>query len=48
MTHPMTTRPAAHPDQDEFHDDIIYPQVVPFVLVHVAALAAFFTGVTWP
>jgi stearoyl-CoA desaturase (delta-9 desaturase) len=46
MTHPMTTRPSAQPDHDEFHDDIIYPQVVPFVLVHLAALTAFFTGVT--
>jgi stearoyl-CoA desaturase (delta-9 desaturase) len=38
---PITTAPG-----DEFHDDIIYPQVLPFVLVHVAALAAFFSGVT--
>ena len=26
------------------HDDIVYPAAVPFALVHVAALGAFFTG----
>ena len=31
---------------DEFHDDIIYPDTVPFILMHVAALAAIWTGVT--
>ncbi len=41
---PTATATAAN--DDEFHDDIIYPQVLPFVLVHVAALSAFFTGVT--
>jgi stearoyl-CoA desaturase (Delta-9 desaturase) len=34
------------PSGDE-HDDIIYPSAVPFVLVHLACLAAFWTGVTW-
>ncbi|SEE12066.1 Delta-9 acyl-phospholipid desaturase [Rhizobiales bacterium GAS188] len=29
------------------HDDIIYPSVLPFVLVHLACFAAIFTGVTW-
>ncbi|MDC7784737.1 fatty acid desaturase [Rhodoplanes sp. TEM] len=28
------------------HDDIVYPSAVPFVLVHVACLAAVWTGVT--
>ena len=28
-------------------DDIIYPSVVPFLLVHAACLAALLTGVTW-
>ncbi|MGB6905864.1 MAG: fatty acid desaturase [Methyloceanibacter sp.] len=28
------------------HDDIIYPSAVPFVLMHVACLAAIWTGVT--
>lgn len=31
---------------DEFHDDIIYPNTVAFILVHLAPLAAFWTGVT--
>ena len=29
-----------------FHDDIIYPNTIAFVLVHLAPLAAFWTGVT--
>ncbi len=30
----------------EFHDDIIYPNTVAFILVHLAPLAAIWTGVT--
>ena len=30
----------------EHHDDIIYPNTIAFVLVHLAPLAAFWTGVT--
>ena len=42
-----STRPAIAPDgADEFHDDIIYPATIPFLLVHVACLAAIWTGVT--
>jgi stearoyl-CoA desaturase (delta-9 desaturase) len=29
------------------HDDIVYPSVIPFVLVHSACIAAFWTGVTY-
>jgi len=29
------------------HDDIIYPSAIPFVLVHLACIAAIWTGVTW-
>lgn len=29
------------------HHDIMYPAAVPFVLVHIGCLAAFWTGVTW-
>lgn len=29
------------------HDDIIYPSAIPFVLVHFACFAAFWSGVTW-
>jgi len=28
-------------------DDILYPSAVPFVLVHLACLAAIWTGITW-
>jgi len=36
---------AAH-DADEFHDDIIYPATIPFILVHLACLGAIWTGVS--
>jgi hypothetical protein len=29
------------------HDDIIYPQVVLFLLIHVGCVAAIWSGVTW-
>jgi stearoyl-CoA desaturase (delta-9 desaturase) len=29
------------------HEDIMYPSAIPFVLVHISCLAAFWTGVTW-
>ncbi|ACI99133.1 acyl-CoA desaturase [Rhodospirillum centenum] len=28
-------------------DDIVYPSTIPFVLVHIACIAAIWTGVTW-
>ena len=31
----------------DFHDDIIYPDAVPFVLVHLACFGAIWTGVSW-
>jgi len=33
-------------DADEFHEDIIYPENTPFILVHLACFAAIWTGVT--
>jgi stearoyl-CoA desaturase (delta-9 desaturase) len=30
---------------DHAHDDIVYPDAIPFILVHIACLAAFWTGV---
>ncbi len=48
MSDPMPPRAnadrAAAPDEP---DDIMYPSAVPFVLVHLACLAAFWTGVSW-
>ncbi|WP_245309540.1 acyl-CoA desaturase [Bradyrhizobium retamae] len=34
-----------NPDQE--HDDIMYPQVLPFLLVHAGCVAAFWSGITW-
>ena len=31
----------------EFHDDIIYPDTTPFVIVHLVCFAAIWTGVSW-
>ena len=31
---------------EAFHDDIIYPAAIPFILVHLACLAAIWSGVT--
>ncbi len=38
-------RPQA--DRLRQHSDIIYPSVVPFLLVHLGCFAAIWTGVTW-
>jgi stearoyl-CoA desaturase (delta-9 desaturase) len=34
------------PFEEDFHDDIVYPATVPFVLFHVACLGVFWTGVS--
>jgi stearoyl-CoA desaturase (delta-9 desaturase) len=39
--------PPTQPHGDYDHDDIVYPQVIPFLLVHAACFAALWTGVTW-
>lgn len=31
---------------DEGHDDIVYPSTIPFLLIHLSAFAAIWTGVT--
>ncbi|HSH46720.1 MAG TPA: fatty acid desaturase [Longimicrobiales bacterium] len=36
---------AAH-QGEEFHDDIIYPATIPFLIVHLSAFAAIWTGVS--
>jgi len=47
MAHGSTpTVHARGAEEEEFHDDIIYPSPVPFVLVHLACLGAIWTGVT--
>ena len=44
----MDARPnaASSHDGEEFHDDIIYPATIPFILVHLACLGAIWTGVS--
>jgi stearoyl-CoA desaturase (Delta-9 desaturase) len=44
MNDPKATPPTAPIVE---HDDIMYPSAVPFVLVHLACVAAFWTGVTY-
>ncbi|MFW6202446.1 MAG: acyl-CoA desaturase [Gemmatimonadota bacterium] len=40
------TEAAAAAEAEEFHDDIIYPATIPFVLVHLSGFAAIWTGIT--
>ena len=42
----MSRAVAAAAPADEFHEDIIYPGAIPFLVVHLACLATFWTGVT--
>ena len=42
MTHPETQ---AAPEET-FHDDIIYPGTIPFLIIHLSCFAAIWTGVT--
>ncbi|MEX2529016.1 MAG: fatty acid desaturase [Gemmatimonadota bacterium] len=41
-----TTHAAQHQQEHEAHNDIVYPEVLPFVLMHVAALGVFWSGFT--
>ncbi len=34
-------------DPDREHDDVMYPQVLPFLLIHVGCIAAIWSGVSW-
>ena len=44
MNDPKAAAPAT-PNVE--HEDIMYPSAIPFVLVHLACFAAFWTGVTY-
>ncbi len=35
-------------DAADAHDDIMYPSTLPFVLLHVSSVAAFWSDITWP
>jgi stearoyl-CoA desaturase (delta-9 desaturase) len=41
------TRMPTSVDSDHEHDDIMYPQVLPFLLVHAGCVAAIWSGVSW-
>ncbi len=34
-------------ERPAYHDDVVYPSAVPFILIHLACFAAIWTGVTW-
>lgn len=38
---------SANIESDEEHDDVMYPQVLPFLLIHVGCVAAIWSGVSW-
>jgi stearoyl-CoA desaturase (delta-9 desaturase) len=44
LQEPQLAQPAE--DHEEYHDDIIYPGTIPFILVHLVCFAAIWTGVT--
>ncbi len=43
----MTLDPMTAPSDPADHGDIAYPSAIPFVLVHLGCIAAFWTGVSW-
>lgn len=47
MTEPMATSQTGPAAPTDDHEDILYPEAVPFVLLHLASFAAIWTGVTW-
>jgi stearoyl-CoA desaturase (delta-9 desaturase) len=47
MTPGLARHPPAVLPQKGDHDDIIYPSILPFLLVHICCLAVIGTGVTW-
>lgn len=48
MSHSLSTASAAgadhHHGHDHDHSDVVYPDAIPFALVHLAALGVFWTG----
>ena len=46
MSSPATVQTESHELHEEFHDDIIHPSPIPFVLAHLACLGAIWSGVT--
>ena len=46
MSHPLPTAHVEAADDHEHHSDVVYPDAIPFAMVHLAALGVFFTGFT--
>jgi stearoyl-CoA desaturase (Delta-9 desaturase) len=46
VSHPLPTAHAEAADHHEHHSDVVYPDAIPFAMVHLAALGVFFTGFT--
>ena len=45
----MSRKPdSADPQAPDVHDDIMYQSTLPFILLHISSIAAFWTGITWP
>ena len=44
---PARDRDADAREHDSEHSDIVYPSAIPFVIVHLACIAAIWTGITW-
>src|SRR4051794_21825128 len=34
-------------DVDDAHDDILYPSIGPFLMIHLGCVAAIWSGITW-
>ena len=34
-------------ESDQEHDDVMYPQVLPFLLIHAGCVAAIWSGISW-
>jgi stearoyl-CoA desaturase (Delta-9 desaturase) len=45
--HPTPVNNPKKVTDDGKHEDIMYPSAIPFILVHLACIAALWTGVTW-
>jgi stearoyl-CoA desaturase (delta-9 desaturase) len=46
MTQQLSATTVGDHADEEFHDDIIYPAAIPFLIAHLACFAAIWTGVT--
>jgi stearoyl-CoA desaturase (Delta-9 desaturase) len=47
LKQPRGSSLSTHDDIVQEHDDIMYPQILPFLLIHLGCVAAIWSGVTW-